>query len=1128
MAHIEQDSELFINYVSAQAVPAGKRFFAFADELGAPAILSLSSDGVLNIFKQDKGRLDSRDFGALCGVTGTIVALAATQCSDSTVCIAFAARTSHGSQVTILPMIETASLFTPDRNKLVSSVENLPLVHDIAVSDFVDDHGYPPVVVFYQPVERTTKQSDCALVSIVKEGGVPTAQLSKSWSLPVDVQSVLDLAFAKTSVGNGIFVLYKDSTPQQKLVFSTYDGTDFNVLTKCPSDISCITTFTPGKDMTTARTHLVLAGSSIYHLTQKEYLHKDRDGSQASNTLLSGGIKSIQSTVKEDHFSIWFTTQDDAAGYATQAVDSANIKLDVVPLLSSGSGGRLSGMLTATSMRAGKALVNTIVSVDQKDQLTTLQQDSPNGAWDAYPLLVNNPAKTLPVESYTTRIRIMSGINKAASHATFTLKCSGRVSAIVNGFDTPLAEAGQTLSCDAAGEVTFIIAASDVSSHTFELSDIRDKAAQSIKVDSKDRVLHPSSKAMNKLRGIRDAETLKAAKTRDGKPLANMDGLLHDDIEMLGSNIGALADHAQALHESSMVGITNTRLALAITDHAPNEFWHWAIDKVHQAEKWLLDVSGAVATFMVTIAGVAKTFILDSVKAVGKALTWVWTKVKVGFGALIDYLETKDVAEKWFESMKTTLTGVPAPSTTNIDAQQHSTKPTEQTKNAQASMGFNFSKYHLTHGGALEKFLPEIEPEDLALIQNAWTAIKAIIAQGEKDVMKLCSDIAKAFENMDDTVSLLDVVKIVLVDAAVIFLDILKGIVALVLGVLRDVIRWIVANGNKPVEIPIFSSLYRDISGGHALTMFDAVCLVVAIPATVINKVLTGKALPNISNFIDKTSFAAYMNGNLEAKKSLQVSQFSAGAFIGSDAICTLMQVIDVVADGKVNAMAMSERSLLQPELSEMHPQVRAMALKVPDFTKWKCISWVNLVSSGVNVVSGCPARQSYTDTKQHGVDWVRWLISVGRWTASAAGRAADVKANLALASDTKKIINLLQPVAQVITVLMYIDKRVKTNDGKDHGRRDGIVACESSIFRAPASLVLSQYLLIRHIIGSLLNTVSKSGAELTRDEDIKIAAACESIYLVTAFGNSVLQCVNLYDAVKEQKFFNQFGDEGS
>ena len=65
-------------------------------------------------------------------------------------------------------------------------------------------------MVFYQPVERTTKQSDCALVSIVKEGGVPTAQLSRSWSLPVDVQSLLDLAFAKTSVGNGIFVLYKD------------------------------------------------------------------------------------------------------------------------------------------------------------------------------------------------------------------------------------------------------------------------------------------------------------------------------------------------------------------------------------------------------------------------------------------------------------------------------------------------------------------------------------------------------------------------------------------------------------------------------------------------------------------------------------------------------------------------------------------------------------------------------------------------------------------------------------------------------------------------------------------------------------------------------------------------------
>lgn len=54
--------------------------------------------------------------------------------------------------------------------------------------------------------------------------------------------------------------------------------------------------------------------------------------------------------------------------------------------------------------------------------------------------------------------------------------------------------------------------------------------------------------------------------------------------------------------------------------------------------------------------------------------------------------------------------------------------------------------------------------------------------------------------------------------------------------------------GNKPINIPIFTWLYKQISGGHDLTLFDAVSLVIAVPTTIFAKLITGKAPPKIPN----------------------------------------------------------------------------------------------------------------------------------------------------------------------------------------------------------------------------------------------------------------------------------------
>lgn len=52
---------------------------------------------------------------------------------------------------------------------------------------------------------------------------------------------------------------------------------------------------------------------------------------------------------------------------------------------------------------------------------------------------------------------------------------------------------------------------------------------------------------------------------------------------------------------------------------------------------------------------------------------------------------------------------------------------------------------------------------------------------------------------------------------------------------------------NKPISIPVFSSLYKAVAG-HDLTAFDAISLLIAIPTAIFTKIITGSASPQIPN----------------------------------------------------------------------------------------------------------------------------------------------------------------------------------------------------------------------------------------------------------------------------------------
>lgn len=75
-----------------------------------------------------------------------------------------------------------------------------------------------------------------------------------------------------------------------------------------------------------------------------------------------------------------------------------------------------------------------------------------------------------------------------------------------------------------------------------------------------------------------------------------------------------------------------------------------------------------------------------------------------------------------------------------------------------------------------------------------------------------------------------------------------RAIVKGLLQLMKSLVLKISDLGNAEIDIPIFSWLYKKITKGHALTLFDAISLVVAIPTTIFAKLITGKAPPRLEN----------------------------------------------------------------------------------------------------------------------------------------------------------------------------------------------------------------------------------------------------------------------------------------
>ena len=85
-------------------------------------------------------------------------------------------------------------------------------------SDYANDHfvgsNYPDVILTFKPLDKVGDDEDCGMLQFTQSGpDSVSVNLSSNWSLPTNVDRVLDLAFGKSQLGKGVFVLYQVSVP---------------------------------------------------------------------------------------------------------------------------------------------------------------------------------------------------------------------------------------------------------------------------------------------------------------------------------------------------------------------------------------------------------------------------------------------------------------------------------------------------------------------------------------------------------------------------------------------------------------------------------------------------------------------------------------------------------------------------------------------------------------------------------------------------------------------------------------------------------------------------------------------------------------------------------------------------
>lgn len=506
--------------------------------------------------------------------------------------------------------------------------------------------------------------------------------------------------------------------------------------------------------------------------------------------------------------------------------------------------------------------------------------------------------------SYTTRIEVLDESKQPVPNRPLTITAPSRTPVYINHLYYIIDPIGVQVNTDTLGSITVIEWVESLSGTKLTVSDAA--AGLSIEHD-------PTDKPFTKLAQLNTVDSLKNAviTTDDGKnpvstkPLVSSN-VSQTDLEAVAASNTQLGTAYQNLLKKQAV--PRAALAAGVQPHTnlgsfadaiivdAGNLFNWLKSGVKAVIHVFEDAAKGIWHFVAEIAGKVFACVLDVVEKIVEAAVWVFNTIKTAIEDVIKFLEylfgwediliTHRVMKNVFlqfaqhqvdnlSNLKGDISAAIKSVEANLDKWANipgfDQTPGGVSSSNAAPAGINSSPAHLgahhfqgNASNVSSDFSPvgiteEIFDDLLQLVKNegdtlngAYNAIKDDIV-AKFNQLSLYEIIKKFTTVIVDT--LLQTVENVLLTAIDVFTQLVTGAIQLL---------------NTPLQIPVLSWLYNEITGDE-LSVLDLVCLIGAIPATIVYKLAAAAAgksgaapFPKGDSFTNSllgaTSFAAIKN----------------------------------------------------------------------------------------------------------------------------------------------------------------------------------------------------------------------------------------------------------------------------
>lgn len=547
-----------------------------------------------------------------------------------------------------------------------------------------------------------------------------------------------------------------------------------------------------------------------------------------------------------------------------------------VPLLT-----QVEGFAFFLNLNAGN---NVLFAHIDGQNLVQLTQDPVTTDWLQRSILLpaTNTDDVIDYDSFTTHIQVIDDNNVPAPNVAVAVTATSPVSVYLNDVYYRLSPTvAVNTTTDATGVLTVVQETQSLSAvcYTVTLTGVTPAVVANI---------NPMSKALTTLSTIKTGTDLANVQVTnaDGtqQPLVSstvstgdLNNAAQSLVQLSQSAAGLPQDgsrHNASLSTAASVSSLIGSVGSSSIKVAAGDFFRWAKGIVDDVEYSIEQGAEGLYHFVATIANDVYDVVLDCVSAVVHAVEFVFNKIKVFFEDLIkwlgfifnwgDILRTHKVLKNIFNQylgkcinslnsystdLKDAFTSIynnidtwagipnnipPDLSGNTMDDTTRSSQPAPGQNSPQSHWGLHHLKSNAANGSTTAQPDSGIMGALEGLLQPFIDAVSQEEEIIEAAIQSLQTEIINQIHDLNWT-QLAKALVAIIADALLQTIEnILLALIELFAALTKDVLDLL----NATLDIPVISWLYKKISGDD-LSLLDLYCLLSAIPATIIYKLVT-------------------------------------------------------------------------------------------------------------------------------------------------------------------------------------------------------------------------------------------------------------------------------------------------